>query len=131
VKNPIAWAYELPPSSRMKIADPIEAAIELLRKMGHTIESTQIHEGVTTVRTGNSGKWIPVTVKLKLTPSELLVLWEYSDVKRPGWFGRQVGPNWEDANRFVVGWTSRHQFKVRKISPEEWGETPAIRNPLA
>ncbi|MCI4337297.1 MAG: hypothetical protein L3K18_07715 [Thermoplasmata archaeon] len=68
-------------------------------------------------------------MRLKVTGRELLVLWEYSDVKRVGLRQRLGGPYGEDFNRFILSFSGNLTRKVRRISPEDWArEVPGPPN---
>jgi hypothetical protein len=125
MKGPLARGFELLPATTGTFVDNFEVVREILSKTGHNVESSENHNGLATIRTSNSRKFVPITVKLKLTKTELLVLWEYSDTKRVGWRQRLLGGYGEDFNQFILSYSGNLTRKVRRLSPEEWANAVA------
>jgi len=116
----MAIAIQLPPQPPEGPVDWLRLVQDLMQRNSQPIASSEMVDGILTLRTANTPRFIPAIVKLRLTDREILVLWEYSDARRTGWRQRVLGGYGEDFNRFILSFSGNHCRKVRRMTPEDW-----------
>jgi len=126
--KPIARAFLLPPDLGFAPGDWLEVSVGIIRRIGANVESVESRDGVVSVKTAPSAKFIPVVVRMYRAGQELRVLWEYSDVPRVGWRQRLFYGWADDFSRFIQVMKFQYRAGVRHLTTTEWAsENPSSR----